>query len=109
MGKNLICIPYAYDPKKKSGVNVSGNDTLNIYMMNACTALISAKRHNSECDVALITNLEKDAVPAEYCELLEREHVLIYTIPYDDFVFSNEYTWSLAFYKLCILKNIYIR
>lgn len=37
---------------------------------------------------------------------MKRENVGIVTIPYDEFWFPAEYTWSLAFYKLCVLKHL---
>lgn len=43
--------------------------------------------------------------PEEIRKVLKREEIKIITIPYDEFFFS-EYTWSLAFYKLCVLKHL---
>lgn len=42
---NLICIPFAYEENMNSGVNVSikGKGKIEIYLKNACVALISAK------------------------------------------------------------------
>ena len=42
---NLICIPFAYEENMNSGVNVSikGKGKIEIYLQNACVALISAK------------------------------------------------------------------
>lgn len=45
---NLICIPFAYEENMNSGVNVSikGKGKIEIYLKNACVALISAKYYN---------------------------------------------------------------
>jgi hypothetical protein len=55
---NLICIPFAYEENMNSGVNVSikGKGKIEIYLKNACVALISAKYYNPDSDVALVTN-----------------------------------------------------
>ena len=39
---NLICIPFAYEENMNSGVNVSikGKGKIEIYLKNACVALI---------------------------------------------------------------------
>lgn len=57
---NLICIPFAYEENMNSGVNVSikGKGKIEIYLKNACVALISAKYYNPDSDVALVTNLD---------------------------------------------------
>lgn len=39
-------------------------------------------------------------MPDEIVGILKRD------IPYDEFCFPAEYTWSLAFYKLCVLKHL---
>lgn len=48
---NLICIPFAYEENMNSGVNVSikGKGKIEIYLKNACVALISAKYYNGCC------------------------------------------------------------
>lgn len=47
---NLICIPFAYEENMNSGVNVSikGKGKIEIYLKNACVALISAKYYNPD-------------------------------------------------------------
>ncbi len=49
---NLICIPFAYEENMNSGVNVSikGKGKIEIYLKNACVALISAKYYNPDSD-----------------------------------------------------------
>lgn len=53
----------------------------------------------------LATNLAEEELPQEIRDILNRVHVQIIDIPYDEFRFPAEYTWSLAFYKLCVLKH----
>lgn len=106
--RKIICIPFAYKPNMQSGENVfsSGDKRLLIYMKNASVALVSAKRYNEDADVILATNLLEHDMPDEIVDVLKRENVKIVTIPYDEFCFPAEYTWSLAFYKLCVLKHL---
>ena len=105
--KNLICIPYAYIEDATSG-NAKGEELekIKIYLKNACVALISAKHYNPESNVALATNMEKEKIDNEFISLLEKNDIEILYIPYDSFKFSKEYTWSLAFYKLCVLDHL---
>lgn len=104
--KNVICIPFVYDDKKQSGVNVYGHEKLQIYLKNACVALVSAKKYNMECVVMLATNLTKEQIPKNITRVLKENEIEIYTIPFDRFCFSADYLWSLAFYKLCVLSHL---
>ncbi len=105
MSGNIILIPFAFKEGVRGGVNVSG-DTYNTYLKNACVALCSAKHYNPESEVCLATNIKKESLPLEYVEVLEKAGVSVLYVPFDTFVFPNDYQWSLAFYKLCVLKYI---
>ena len=74
-----------------------------MYMKNVCTTLISAKWSNPNSDVALVINTD---VPATYSDLLKGCGVNIVQIPFDEFVFDEQYTWGLPFYKLCALYHM---
>ena len=101
--KSLIFIPYAELPGAGSGANISNNaDRQSIYLKNCCVALISAKRNN-ECDVALVTNID---VPETYKALLIKNGILIIKYDFDVFLFSDDYKWKLAFYKMCALYHV---
>ncbi len=105
--KNLICIPFAYKDGMNSGVNISGGGKkLEIYLKNASVALVSAKQFNSDCDVAFATNLKEKELPNEFLKILREWDIQVLEIPYNEFEFPGDYTWSLAFYKLCVLKRI---
>ena len=106
--KKIICVPFAYKANMQSGENVfsSGNQRLFMYLKNASVALVSAKHFNKDVDVILATNLLELEIPEEIRNVLKRKDIKIITIPYDEFCFSAEYTWSLAFYKLCVLKYL---
>lgn len=104
--KNLICIPFAYKDGMNSGVNISGGKKLEIYLKNASVALVSAKQFNSDCDVAFATNLKEKELPNEFLKILREWDIQVLEIPYNKFEFPGDYTWSLAFYKLCVLKRI---
>lgn len=104
MSKKLIFLPFAHVPGKRTGVNMEGSsDAFHEYCKNFCVALISLKHHNPDCDVALVTNA---TVPQAYTELLSKQGVLIFNLPYDRFSFPDDYPWSLAFYKLCALDGM---
>ena len=93
-----------------SGVNIGKNLTIQerklVYLKNACVALVSAKRYNSECDVALITNLDDNEIPSEIHEIFSREDIKIFHIPFDNFILGKYTPWGLDLYKLCALDYI---
>lgn len=105
-GKCIICIPFAHRKNANTGVNINAKSSVQTYLKNACVALCSAKYHNPECEVALVTNLMQDEVPFEYRNLLEKANISILHVPYSEFLFPDKYLWSLAFYKLCVLKYL---
>ena len=72
-------------------------------MKNCCVALLSAKLNNPNSDVALVTNID---LPKKYREFLSKNNILIFLESFDRFVFSDNYAWGLAFYKLCALSKI---
>lgn len=92
----------------QSGENVFslGNQRLFMYLKNASVALVSAKDFNKNDNVILATNLLESEIPEDILNVLKREEIKITTIPYDEFCFPAEYTWSLTFYKLCVLKHL---
>lgn len=121
--KNVICIPFAWDETMKSSVNISsavcestgicfmkrgwrGGGGYATYLKNVCVACFSAKRNNPSDEVVFATNLMRDSLPAEMKRVLESESIKIMTIPFNEFRFDNNYTWGLAFYKLCVLKHL---
>ena len=106
MKNKIICIPFAYVKYMQSGENVFSTEDQRcwVYLKNACVALVSAKYYNEEADVVLATNLSEEQLPEEIRDVLKNTNIQIINIPYDEFKFPAEYTWSLAFYKLCVLK-----
>lgn len=105
--KNIICIPFAYEKEKYSGVNIKNiKKTLIIYQKNFAVSLISAKKNNPNDTVALVTNLDVDMIDSTILKLLEMNNIKILHVEYDSFIFPNKYLWSLAFYKLCALKYL---
>ena len=66
-------------------------------------ACVSARKNcGKDTDVALVTNID---VPNIYKEVLEQAGVKIILYEFDQFNFDGNYTWSLAFYKLCTLYH----
>lgn len=100
--KKLFFVPFAFGQKQATGMNVK-KDPLNTYLKNICVALISAKQSTPEMDVALVCNID---VPDLYRKLLLDNNVLIFKEPFDSFVFSDDYPWCLAYYKLCALEKV---
>lgn len=100
----IIIIPYADLDNANTGVNIKkqGNRK-EIYLKNCCVALLSAKHYNADSDVALVTNIE---VPTTYKNLLINNNIKIIKADFDSFRFTENYTWALAFYKLCALKYV---
>ena len=103
--KSLIIIPFAYINDYKTGVNVSKKQNIiDLYMKNCCVACISARSKNDfSVDVAFVTNID---IPLKYKKILIGNHIKIYKVHYDRFLFTKEYSWSLAFYKLCALSHV---
>ena len=100
----LIMIPYAELQNYNSGVNIANQkNRQTVYLKNCCVALLSARACNGDnTDVALVTNID---LPNEYKTLLESKKIKIFFQDFDRFLFSSDYNWSLAFYKLCALYN----
>ena len=98
---NLVFCAYAYKNNFQSGHNMTSNDTVNVYLKNCFVALKSCRYFNPDIEVALITNMKLNV---EWTNLYQNNNIKIFNISYQNFLFSPEYDWSLAFYKLCALK-----
>lgn len=103
--KNIICVPFAFEQGYNSGVNLKKNNKIEIYLKNATVALVSAKWKNPECDVIFATNISTSNIPVEYVEIMDKVGVEIIKVEFDNYKFAFDYKWSLAFYKLCVLKK----
>lgn len=76
---------------------------LDLYLKNCCVACVSARKNcGKDTDVALVTNMD---IPTAYCEILEQAEVKILQYEFDQFNFDGNYSWALAFYKLCALSH----
>lgn len=73
------------------------------YLRLAAVSLASARTHNPECDVALVTNVE---VPSEFMPLFADVGIEVIPCPFDEFRFDASTPWSLAFYKLRALDHV---
>jgi len=104
MKSNLIFSALAISEGKETSVNLSSKESASqTYYKNVIVSLVSAKIKNPQSDVALVTNID---VPKAYANILASNHILIFIVPFDNFVFDGSYKWCLAFYKLCALKKI---
>lgn len=106
---NIICVPFAFKEGFNSGVNLKANNVIEIYLKNAVVALLSAKWKNPDCDVIFATNIDAKEIPVEYAKKLMDNGVEIIKVEYDTYKFDPDYLWSLAFYKLCVLKALIAR
>ena len=104
MRKKIIFCAYAYDANMSAGVNIASKEKAkSTYLENATVALVSAKKSNCNCDVAIVTNID---IPNQYKEIYKYNDIIIYKQEFDSFSFGANYKWGLAFYKLCALKNM---
>ena len=99
--KKLIITSFAYKKGYRSGVSYNSN--CDKYLQYCFISLLSFKNNNPECDVALVTNIE---LPEKHQKRFDREGIRIITKEFTEFTFSKDYTWSLAFYKICALKHV---
>ena len=107
MSEKIIFVPFAFHEKSVSGLNTSTNSNkISVYFSNLCCSLVSSKHFNLDADVALVTNLEEQKIPAEFLSVLQKNGILIYQFPFDRFCFPENYPWALAFYKLCAISHL---
>ena len=101
--KKLIMIPYAELTGYQTGANVKRvKDRVDMYMKNCSVACISARSvSDDDTDVMLVSNVD---IVEPYKTLLQEKGIIIRNVPFDCFDFGSNYTWSLAFYKLCALR-----
>ncbi|MCR5120153.1 MAG: hypothetical protein K6B44_11120 [Lachnospiraceae bacterium] len=100
---------FAYDEKYGTSAQLSGGTDLGrleIYMKNMIVSLISIKRQNPDDEVMLIVNTGIPEVFEKYAKLLKYGGVVIRTVEYDCFRFPEDFPWSLAAFKLCVLKYL---
>lgn len=101
---NIIFNAIAIDIEANSSVNVNVDFLKNNgYIKNSLVSLFSAKKYNSNDEVALILNFKLNN---EYERLFKEFNIKIYYVPFSKYVFPKDYGWSLAFYKLCALEYV---
>lgn len=91
--KRLIYTSYA----SNTGV---GNP---IYLRCCTVSLISFRASNPDDDITLFTNID---VEKEYIDILSKNRISVQKVEFDSFVFPENMLWSLAFYKLCVLRHV---
>ncbi len=72
------------------------------YLKNCYVALCSARIVNPNDDVCLFTNI---GLEEEGHKRFESKGITIQYCAYDSFQFDKDFGWSLAYYKLCALKE----
>lgn len=101
--KNVIMNAFAISPEKCGGANIQSNNSVTVYLKNIYVSLKSAKLKNPGDDVVLVSNFD---IPEPFQSQLIRTGVQLKRCEFNQFVVPSEFTWSLAFYKLCALKYI---
>lgn len=99
--KNVIMNAFAISPEKCGGANIQSNNSVTVYLKNIYVSLKSAKLHNPKDDVVLVSNFD---IPEPFQSQLISTGVLLERCDFNQFVVPSEFTWSLAFYKLCALE-----
>lgn len=100
----LIFSAFANNETANTGVNIKNIAARrDIYYKNIVVALVSAKKNNPTCDVALVSNQD---VPPQYNDVLSRNNIIVINCPFESFRFADDYPWALAYYKLCALKKV---
>ncbi|MBE5895306.1 MAG: hypothetical protein E7285_06530 [Lachnospiraceae bacterium] len=84
-------------------VEKTDDEKLNLYMKNIVVSLTSAKLKNPADEVMLITNI---TVPQPYASLLDEAGISVRKVPFDCYLVPKRFSWSLAFYKLCVLRYL---
>ncbi|MCM1173572.1 MAG: hypothetical protein NC341_00825 [Blautia sp.] len=73
------------------------------YLKNSFVSLMSAKYHNSDCDVILIAN---NALPDKYASLFSARGIKVLRAAFDNYTVPQNFMWEYAFYKLKALEYI---
>lgn len=103
---NVIASAFAFREEYGCSMQLtkkSDTEKIQLYMKNLVVALCSAKLHNPEAEVMLITNR---AVDAAYQAQLESAGIVIREVPFDDYEMPKRFPWALAFYKLKALTYL---
>lgn len=104
--KNVICNAFAFREGYQTSIQLGGkadDKMLTVYMKNIFVSLKSAKLHNPQDDVLLVTNCE---IPKEYGDLFEQHGIRKMVVPFDRFVMPEKFVWALAYFKLCAMSYV---
>lgn len=103
---NLVACSFAF----MEGFNTSpqlnrkaGNETTQMYLKNIFVSLVSGKKNNPEDHFVLCVN---EAIDTEWVDRFEKEGIEVKVIPFDTFFISKDFTWALAYFKLCVMKAL---
>lgn len=103
--KNLIFCAFSYLPNTfATSDEVYSNDSIvNKYLDCCFVSLISAKLRNAQDDIALVCNIQ---LSEKYQSMFRENDIKVIFKEFDNFQFSKDMKWSLAFYKLCALEHV---
>ena len=103
---NLVACSFAF----KEGFNTSpqvnmsaGDATTQMYLKNIFVSLVSAKAHNEGDSFALCVN---EPIDDYWVKRFNEEGIEVKVVPFDTFLISKDFTWALAYFKLCVMKAL---
>lgn len=102
MSKLIYNALYHKESSVKSPNSIGGNG-VEIYLKNSFVSLFSAKYHNPNCDVAIVTN---QTLPEPYHTLYVKTGIKEIIVPFEKYIFPENFKWGYAFYKLQALEYV---
>lgn len=104
--KNLIVSAFAFKEGLMTSIQLNkpaDSSTTEMYLKNLLVSLASAKLLNPEDDVLLCTNTD---LSDEWNGRFKKAGVTVQKREFDSFVLPDNFQWSLAFYKMCVLNGL---
>lgn len=97
---NALC---KSDTRTPNMVRVPQDEYFNVYLKNSFVSLVSAKRNNSDSDVALIVNFE---ISKEWHERFKKNNIKIFKTEFKNFLVNKSTKWKGAYFKLEAINYI---
>lgn len=103
---NLITCSFAFKKGFKTSLQLNtdaGDTTTEMYLKNIFVSLKSARLHNPDDTVMICSNVE---LSDEWKARFEESDIEVRLLPFDSFLIDKEFSWALAYYKLCVMKTL---
>ena len=104
--KNLIVSAFAFKEGLMTSIQLNkpaDSTTTEMYLKDLMVSLASARLNNPGDDVCLCTNID---LPGEWNARFEKAGVRVQKRAFDSFILPDNFNWSLAFYKMCVLSGL---